>query len=45
MRCRATILLVALTACTLQTAGAPKGRLTLSAVFDDAQHLVTGHAV
>jgi phospholipid/cholesterol/gamma-HCH transport system substrate-binding protein len=31
--------------CTLQTAGAPKGKVTLRATFDDAQHLVTGHAV
>jgi phospholipid/cholesterol/gamma-HCH transport system substrate-binding protein len=33
------------TACTLQTAGAPKGELSLTSVLDDAQHLVTGHAV
>ena len=33
------------TACTLQTAGAPKGELSLSTVLDDAQHLVTGHSV
>ncbi|MCI0344815.1 MAG: MCE family protein, partial [Chloroflexi bacterium] len=31
--------------CTLQTAGAPKGDLALHATFDDAQHLVVGHAV
>jgi phospholipid/cholesterol/gamma-HCH transport system substrate-binding protein len=33
------------TACTLQTAGAPKGALRITATFDDAQHLVAGHAV
>jgi phospholipid/cholesterol/gamma-HCH transport system substrate-binding protein len=33
------------TGCTLQTAGAPKGELSLSTVLDDAQHLVTGHTV
>jgi phospholipid/cholesterol/gamma-HCH transport system substrate-binding protein len=31
--------------CDLRTAGAPKGALTVSVVFDDAQHLVPGHAV
>jgi phospholipid/cholesterol/gamma-HCH transport system substrate-binding protein len=38
-------LLVAAPACDLQTAGAPKGALTLYATFDDAQHLVSGHSV
>ena len=38
-------LVVAATGCTLQTAGAPKGKLKLHATFDDAQHLVVGHAV
>lgn len=33
------------TACNLQTAGAPKGELSLNTVLDDAQHLVTGHSV
>ncbi|GAA3445909.1 MCE family protein [Planomonospora venezuelensis] len=32
-------------ACTLQTAGAPSGELTLHATFDDVQSLVTGHSV
>jgi phospholipid/cholesterol/gamma-HCH transport system substrate-binding protein len=39
------LLVVAIAACDLQTAGAPKGRLKLYAEFDDAQHLVAGHAV
>ena len=41
----AMVVVVSLSACTLQTAGAPKGSLTLHATFDDAQHLVPGHAV
>jgi phospholipid/cholesterol/gamma-HCH transport system substrate-binding protein len=48
IRARVGVLLVAValvTGCTLQTAGAPKGKVTLHATFDDAQHLVTGHAV
>ncbi|SFJ05301.1 phospholipid/cholesterol/gamma-HCH transport system substrate-binding protein [Streptosporangium canum] len=32
-------------ACTLQTAGAPTGGLTLTATFDDVQSLVAGHSV
>lgn len=32
-------------ACTLQTAGGPKGDLTLVGRFDDVQHLVVGHSV
>jgi len=39
------LFLVTLASCTLQTAGAPKGSLTLHATFADAQHLVVGHAV
>jgi phospholipid/cholesterol/gamma-HCH transport system substrate-binding protein len=39
------LLVVAIAACDLQTAGAPKGHLKLYAEFDDAQHLVAGHAV
>jgi phospholipid/cholesterol/gamma-HCH transport system substrate-binding protein len=31
--------------CSIRTAGAPKGDLTLTATFDDAQNLVTGHSV
>jgi phospholipid/cholesterol/gamma-HCH transport system substrate-binding protein len=31
--------------CSVRTAGAPKGHLTLTATFDDAQNLVTGHSV
>ena len=38
-------LVVLASACTLQTAGAPKGALHITATFDDAQHLVAGHAV
>ncbi len=30
---------------SVRTAGAPKGHLTLTATFDDAQNLVTGHSV
>ena len=41
----AAVVLALLPACDLQTAGAPKGRLKLYAEFDDAQHLVAGHAV
>lgn len=32
-------------ACTLQTAGGPKGDLTLVGRFEDIQHLVIGHSV
>lgn len=32
-------------ACTLQTAGGPKGDRTFVARFDDIQHLVVGHSV
>lgn len=31
--------------CSLKTVGAPKGGLTLHAVFDDSQNLVSGHSV
>lgn len=31
--------------CTLQTAGAPTGQVSLTATFDDVGHLVAGHAV
>ncbi|GAA2734485.1 MCE family protein [Actinocorallia aurantiaca] len=37
--------LSSLTGCSLQTLGAPKGDLTLYAVFDDVQNLVAGHGV
>jgi phospholipid/cholesterol/gamma-HCH transport system substrate-binding protein len=33
------------TACTLQTAGAPAGEVSLNATFDDVQSLVVGHSV
>lgn len=36
---------VAVGGCSLQTAGAPKGDMTLSATFDDVQSLVVGHSV
>ncbi|TDC62449.1 MCE family protein [Actinomadura sp. GC306] len=36
---------VALTGCSYQTAGAPKGDLTLTATFTDVQQLVAGHSV
>jgi phospholipid/cholesterol/gamma-HCH transport system substrate-binding protein len=36
---------LAISGCSVRTAGAPKGRLTLTATFDDAQNLVTGHSV
>ncbi|MDN3351309.1 MlaD family protein [Actinomadura sp. DC4] len=32
-------------ACSIQTAGAPKGHIALSATFDDVQSLVVGHSV
>ncbi|ROO85950.1 phospholipid/cholesterol/gamma-HCH transport system substrate-binding protein [Actinocorallia herbida] len=35
----------AVSGCSLQTLGAPKGDLTLYAVFDDVQNLVPGHGV
>ena len=41
----ALVALVVASGCELQTVGAPKGSLTLTAHFDDAQHLVPGHAV
>ncbi|WP_033322051.1 MCE family protein [Actinomadura atramentaria] len=34
-----------LSGCSLRTAGAPKGHLTLTATFTDAQGLVAGHSV
>jgi phospholipid/cholesterol/gamma-HCH transport system substrate-binding protein len=34
-----------LTGCSIRTAGAPMGDHTLTATFDDAQNLVTGHSV
>lgn len=37
--------LAALAGCSVRTAGAPKGHLTLTATFADAQNLVTGHSV
>ena len=43
----ATLVVLVLTAgaCTLQTAGGPKGDRTFVARFDDVQHLVVGHSV
>lgn len=46
LRCAAAAALaLASGACTLQTAGGPKGDLTLVSRFDDVQHLVVGHSV
>lgn len=39
------VVLVLSGACTLQTAGGPKGDRTFVARFDDTQHLVVGHSV
>jgi phospholipid/cholesterol/gamma-HCH transport system substrate-binding protein len=39
------VLALACGACTLQTAGGPKGDRTFVARFDDIQHLVVGHSV
>lgn len=39
------VLTLAAGACTLQTAGGPKGDRTFVARFDDTQHLVVGHSV
>ncbi|HEY8480394.1 MAG TPA: MlaD family protein [Spirillospora sp.] len=36
---------LAVSGCSYQTAGAPKGDLTLTATFDDVQQLVAGHSV
>ncbi|MES9536096.1 MULTISPECIES: MlaD family protein [unclassified Actinomadura] len=36
---------LAVSGCSYKTAGAPKGGLTLTATFDDAQGLVAGHSV
>ncbi|WP_158566678.1 MCE family protein [Actinomadura craniellae] len=45
-RVLAVLLALTVTAgCSLQTLGAPKGGLTLYAVFDDVQNLVVGHGV
>jgi phospholipid/cholesterol/gamma-HCH transport system substrate-binding protein len=41
----AAVLAGVLSACSVRTAGAPQGSLTLTAVFSDAQNLVTGHSV
>ncbi|TDD84203.1 MCE family protein [Actinomadura rubrisoli] len=38
-------LALAVSGCSYKTAGAPKGDLTLTATFDDAQGLVAGHSV
>jgi phospholipid/cholesterol/gamma-HCH transport system substrate-binding protein len=38
-------LLGLLPGCSIRTAGAPKGTQTVTATFDDAQNLVTGHSV
>ncbi|MBC6466033.1 MCE family protein [Actinomadura alba] len=40
-----TLVLALLCGCSIRTAGAPRGRLTLTATFDDVQNLVTGHSV
>src|SRR5690606_39115259 len=47
---RVLVLLAAVAAllvsgCSYQTAGVPKGDLTLTATFDDVQQLVAGHSV
>ncbi|TDE22862.1 MlaD family protein [Actinomadura sp. 6K520] len=36
---------LAVSGCSYQTAGAPKGKVTLTAKFDDVQQLVAGHSV
>lgn len=41
----ATALAVGAGGCSLQTVGAPRGGMTLSATFDDVQSLVVGHSV
>ncbi|MFC5745120.1 MlaD family protein [Actinomadura rugatobispora] len=38
-------LLAAMTGCSIRTAGAPQGSLTLRATFQDVQGLVAGHSV
>ncbi|GAA3806549.1 hypothetical protein GCM10022226_28310 [Sphaerisporangium flaviroseum] len=38
-------LCVSVSGCSLRTAGAPTGSLTINATFDDAQSLVAGHSV
>ncbi|MCP9953759.1 MCE family protein [Actinomadura madurae] len=40
-----TAVALAVSGCSYKTAGAPKGDLTLTATFDDAQGLVAGHSV
>jgi phospholipid/cholesterol/gamma-HCH transport system substrate-binding protein len=46
MRKTAALLIVLLlSACSVRTAGAPQGDLTLTATFSDAQNLVSGHSV
>jgi phospholipid/cholesterol/gamma-HCH transport system substrate-binding protein len=39
------VVLALLCGCSIRTAGAPQGGLTLTATFDDVQNLVTGHSV
>ncbi|POM25038.1 mce related protein [Actinomadura rubteroloni] len=39
------LVLAALSGCSLRTAGAPHGRVSLTATFTDAQGLVAGHSV
>lgn len=41
----AVVAAIVSTGCSVQTLGAPKGDLTLYAVFGDVQNLVTGHSV
>lgn len=41
----AVMLVLALSACSYQTAGSPQGGLTLSADFTDVQNLAVGHSV
>ncbi|GAB2831406.1 hypothetical protein GCM10022221_32850 [Actinocorallia aurea] len=41
----AVLVVVSVSGCSLQTLGAPRGDLTLYAVFDDVQNLVPGHGV
>src|SRR5688572_21033610 len=39
------VLALALTGCSIRTAGWPKGALQLTATFDDVSNLVVGHSV
>jgi phospholipid/cholesterol/gamma-HCH transport system substrate-binding protein len=44
-RIAVVLVVVVLSACSVRTAGAPQGDLTLTATFSDAQNLVSGHSV